>query len=137
MSRRDDRRFYRLRLPLSDRCVVHVQGRWFPVVEISESGLRMLDPKRELRADAEAERILAEARAAAERIRSDAQAAVEQELRRAQAALRDEAADLALEIAGRKLAETVGEGDRERLIDKFITRIEPAASEASPEGANS
>lgn len=85
------------------------------------------------RAEEEAERILADARASADRIRSDAQAAVDQELRRAQAELREEAADLALEIAARKLTENVTEGDRDRLIDEFITRVEPAAS---AEGAN-
>jgi len=97
------------------------------------------------RADEEAERILADARVTAERIRRDATAAVDQELRRAKAELRDEAADLALEIAARKLTETVGEGDRERLMDEFITRIEPSttgatgaggAAGASSEGAN-
>ena len=91
------------------------------------------------RADEEAERILADARVTAERIRRDATAAVDQELRRAQAELRDEAADLALEIAARKLTETVGESDRERLMDEFITRIEPSsagAADAPSEGAN-
>ena len=94
------------------------------------------------RAEEEAERILADARATADRIRRDATAAVDQELRRAQAELRDEAADLALEIAARKLTEAVGEGDRERLMDEFITRVEPSTSGAGgaagapPEGAN-
>ena len=85
------------------------------------------------RAEEEAERILAEARATADRIRSDAQAAVDQELRRAQAALRDEAADLALEMAAKKLSDTVSESDRERLMDEFITRVEP---NGAAEGAN-
>ena len=85
------------------------------------------------RAEEEAERILADARASADRIRSDAQAAVDQELRRAQAELREEAADLALEIATRKLTENVTDGDRERLIDEFIMRVEPTGA---GEGAN-
>ena len=85
------------------------------------------------RADQEAERILAEARATADRIRSDARAAVDQELRRAQAELREEAADLALEIAANKLTDTVSESDRERLMDEFITRVEPGNA---AEGAN-
>ena len=85
------------------------------------------------RADEEAERILAEARATADRIRSDARAAVDQELRRAQAELREEAADLALEIAAKKLTDTVSESDRERLMDEFITRVEPGNA---AEGAN-
>lgn len=85
------------------------------------------------RAGEEAERILADARNAAERIQRDARAAADQELRRAQAELREEAADLALEIAGRKLAAEVGDADRERLIDEFITRVEPSGGPA--EGA--
>ena len=77
------------------------------------------------RAEDESLRILAEARASAERIRRDAQTAVDQELRRAQAKLRDEAADLALELAARKLQSSVTDGDRDRLVDEFITRVEP------------
>lgn len=85
------------------------------------------------RAEEESERILADARATADRIRRDAKSAVDQELRRAQAELREEAADLALEIAGRKLADQVGDSDRERLMDEFIIRVEPSASDV--EGA--
>jgi F-type H+-transporting ATPase subunit b len=76
------------------------------------------------RADEECERILAEARKAAERIRADAHAAAEQELTRAREALRAEAADLAIKLAAELLDQNVGEGDRERLLDEFITRIE-------------
>jgi len=88
------------------------------------------------RAEDEAERILADARATADRIRRDAQASVEQELRRAKASLREEAADLALEIAARKLSDEVSSSDRERLLDEFITRVEPAAGAARVEGAD-
>lgn len=83
------------------------------------------------RAEEEAERILADANATAERIRRDAQAGVAQELRRAQSALRDEAADLALEMATRKLSEQVGEADRERLVDEFILRVEANSGEGA------
>ena len=88
------------------------------VEEIRENAAR--------RAEGEAERILADARAAADRIRRDAQAAVDQELRRAKTELRAEAADLALELAARKLTDQIGEPDRERLVDEFITRVEAA-----------
>jgi F-type H+-transporting ATPase subunit b len=80
------------------------------------------------RAEEEAMRILAEARATADRIRRDAQAAIDQELRRAQSKLRDEAADLALELASRKLESGVTDSDRDRLMDEFITRVEPNAA---------
>ena len=78
---------------------------------------------------------MADATAAAARIRTDAQAAIDQELRRAQSRLREEAADLALELAAGKLKDQVGDSDRDRLIDEFITRIEPAASGSPGEGA--
>jgi F-type H+-transporting ATPase subunit b len=83
------------------------------------------------RAEEESERILAEARKSAERIRSDASAAVDQELNRAQRELRKEAANLALELAGEILREQVNEPDRERLVDEFITRVEPGPNAAS------
>jgi F-type H+-transporting ATPase subunit b len=83
------------------------------------------------RAEAEAERILSDARAHAARIRSDARAAIDQELRRAQKELREEAADLALEIATRTLTEQVSDSDRERLLDEFITRVEPSLGEGA------
>lgn len=77
------------------------------------------------RAEDESERIIAEAQRTAERIRTDAEATVEQELRRARRLLRAEAAELALELAGGLLREQIGDGDRDRLLDEFITRVEP------------
>jgi F-type H+-transporting ATPase subunit b len=74
-------------------------------------------------AEAERERILADARASAERVRRDAAAAVEQEVRRARTVLREEASDLAVELAERMLRETVNEGDRDRLVDEFVERV--------------
>jgi len=80
------------------------------------------------RAEEESERILAEANKAAERIRSDASAAIGQELRRAQNQLRDEAASLALDAAGEILREKIADGDRDRLMDEFIVRVEPSTA---------
>ena len=77
-------------------------------------------------AEAERERILAEARASAERIRRDATTAVDQEVRRARRALRAEASDLALELAERILREELSAADRERLVTEFVERIERA-----------
>ena len=82
------------------------------------------------RAAEEAERILADARISAERIRRDASAALDHELRRARSQLREEAADLALELAAHKLNDQVGDSDRDRLLDEFITRIEPGSGRA-------
>jgi F-type H+-transporting ATPase subunit b len=75
------------------------------------------------RAENDRERILAEAHEAAERIQRDAVASVEQELRRAQAELREEAAQLATELAAGLLRDQIGEADRERLVDEFISQV--------------
>ena len=76
------------------------------------------------RAEAERERIVADAEAVAERIRSDAHAAVDQELRRARERLREEASELAIEIAAERLEEQLTDDDRSRLLDEFVQRIE-------------
>ena len=77
------------------------------------------------RAVEEGEAILAHAPAAAERIHRDAAASAAQELRRAQAELRAEAAELATRMAEQILEEKLANFDRERLVDEFITRVEP------------
>ena len=80
-------------------------------------------------AEEEREQILAQARSTAERIRRDATSAIDQELRRARATLSSEAAELAVELAARILAENVGEEDQRRLFDEFLERIETGSRE--------
>jgi F-type H+-transporting ATPase subunit b len=82
------------------------------------------------RAEAERARILEDAQVSADRIRSDASLAIEQELRRAKERLREEAADLAVELADGMLRQRVTSEDRERLIDEFIARVEGASGDA-------
>lgn len=74
-------------------------------------------------AEEEHTRILAQARAAAERIRRDAGMAAEREAVQAREALRAEAAELAVELAGRILREGVGPDDQQRLFDEFLERV--------------
>lgn len=83
----------------------------------------ILDSARQA-ADQEAQAIVAHAKASADRIRQGAQAVVERELSVARKRLRTEAAELAVEVAGRVLAEQVSNGDRERLVDEFIHDLE-------------
>lgn len=88
------------------------------------------------RANEERDRILQEARASAERIKQDARAAIDQELRRAQGELREEASDLAVELAGRLISDQIGDTDRSRLVEEFIARIEqPQAGSNRPGGS--
>ncbi len=75
-------------------------------------------------AEIERDRILAAARVSAERIRQSASSVAERELHQAREALQREAADLAVELAAKILREHVNDGDRTRLVDEFIGRVE-------------
>ncbi len=75
-------------------------------------------------AEQERERIVADAQAMAERIKRDATSAVARETRRAQVALREEASQLAVQLAADLLGEKVTDEDRDRLVDEFVTRVE-------------
>jgi len=77
-------------------------------------------------AEAERDRLLAEARQTAERIRRDAAAAAEQEIRRAREALRGETVELAVKLAAELLAQQVNQDDRTRLLDDFVQRVATA-----------
>jgi F-type H+-transporting ATPase subunit b len=107
---------------------------------------RMIDLEGELdeiratsrqRAEAERERIIEDARATAERVQRDATTAIELELRRAREILREEATQLAIELAGERLSREVTESDRDRLIDEFIGLIAstPDSGTSPREGA--
>jgi F-type H+-transporting ATPase subunit b len=89
------------------------------------------------RAEAERERIVADAEAAAERIRRDALAAVEQELRRGHERLREEASQLAIEIAAERLEEQLTDDDRSRLLDEFVQRVERSSEPTGSSGVGS
>jgi F-type H+-transporting ATPase subunit b len=94
--------------------------------------LEELEAASRSRTEEESTRILAEAHRMADRIQSDAAAAIDQELLRARRELRAEAADLAVDLAREILEEQVGAGDRERLLDEFIERVDPGDQERSP-----
>jgi F-type H+-transporting ATPase subunit b len=96
---------------------------------------RLVDLERELdgirrtsreRAESERENILADARASAARIERTARAAVDRELQRAKEELREQASDLAVELAAGLLRDRVTDADRARLMDEFIARVEQA-----------
>ena len=105
---------------------------------------RLVDLERELdeirrlgreRAEAEREQILADARESAARIERTARSAIEQELRRARESLRDEASNLAVDLASGLLRERVTDADRDRLLDEFIARVEQTPAGAARPGA--
>ena len=96
-----------------------------------ESEVEALQSQARQRAEEESKRILAEAQRSAERIQSDATAAIDQELLRAQRELRSEAAALAVDMAAEILSQQVGDADRERLLDEFISRVEGGAASST------
>lgn len=79
-------------------------------------------------AETERDHIIADAQATAERIKTGASAVVDRELNVARESLRQEVASLATELAGSILAEKVNDGDRSRLVDEFIQKIEQGGS---------
>ena len=103
------------------------------LVELEAEVQTIRDETRE-RAHDERDQIVAAAHDSAERIRADAVAAVDQELRRAQVELREEAANLAIDLAASMITEQVDDRDRDRLLDEFITRVEPATIQDSGTG---
>jgi F-type H+-transporting ATPase subunit b len=103
------------------------------LVELEAEVQTIRDETRQ-RAHDERDQIVAAAHDSAERIRSDAVAAVDQELRRAQVELREEAANLAVDLAASIITEQVDDRDRDRLLDEFITRVEPTAIQDSGTG---
>jgi F-type H+-transporting ATPase subunit b len=103
------------------------------LVELEAEVQTIRDETRQ-RAQDERDQIVAAAHDSAERIRSDAVAAVDQELRRAQVELREEAANLAVDLAASIITEQVDDRDRDRLLDEFITRVEPTAIQDSGTG---
>ena len=103
------------------------------LVELEAEVQTIRDETRQ-RAQDERDQIVAAAHDSAERIRADAVAAVDQELRRAQVQLREEAANLAIDLAASMITEQVDDRDRDRLLDEFITRVEPTAIQDSGTG---
>ncbi len=103
------------------------------LVELEAEVQTIRDETRQ-RAYDERDQIVAAAHDSAERIRADAVAAVDQELRRAQVELREEAANLAIDLAASMITEQVDDRDRDRLLDEFITRVEPATIQDSGTG---
>lgn len=81
----------------------------------------------------ERSQILVQAEAAANRIKADARTVIEQELLRARAELRTEAANLAIDLAGKLIESKISSADQERLVGEFITKLE--ALPASQDGA--
>ncbi|MGI9432763.1 MAG: hypothetical protein ACR2PQ_11145 [Myxococcota bacterium] len=75
-------------------------------------------------AEQEREKIVADAHVVAERIERTAASAVERETRRARVALREEASELAVELAAGLLKSGVTDQDRDRLVDEFVERLE-------------
>jgi len=105
-------------------------ARWQRHLVDLEGELDGIRAKARERAESERAHILADAQTTADRIRRDATSAVDRELRRARERLREEASDLAIELAGNLLREQVTGSDRERLLNEFIERIERAPASA-------
>lgn len=74
-------------------------------------------------AEAEKQRIVAEARAAAVKIATQAAQSADQEVLRARAELRAEAARLAVELASGKLSGAVQKADHDRFVQDYLGKV--------------
>lgn len=101
-----------------------------------EAEIQTIRDETRQRAEDERDQIVAAAHDSAERIKADAVAAIDQELRRAHVELREEAANLAVDLAASMINEQVDDRDRDRLLDEFITRVEPAATNGTGTSTN-
>ena len=72
---------------------------------------------------AEKSRIVAEAKAAAERVKEQARMMADQEVLRAKTELREEAARLAVELAGQTLQGAMRPDDQNRLVGEYLTKV--------------
>ncbi len=86
--------------------------------EVDELRVAMLQE-----AEAEKQRIIAEARVAAEKLARQAVQAADQEVLKARAALRAEAARLAVELAAGKLAGAVQKADHDRFVQDYLGKV--------------
>jgi len=71
----------------------------------------------------EKERIIAEANTTAEKIREQAKVSAEQEVLKARAELREEAARLAVELAGKKIRENLNKNDQDKLVGDYLAKV--------------
>lgn len=86
--------------------------------EVDELRVAMLQE-----AEAEKQRIIAEARVAAEKIAKQAVQAADQEVLKARAELRAEAARLAVELAAGKLSGAVQKADHDRFVQDYLGKV--------------
>ncbi len=111
----------------SEKLLTDAEGRleeWNQkVAQLDEEAQTIRDSTKRA-AEQERDAIIADAKKTAERIRNSASSVVDRELRSARESLRAEVAGLATEMAGGILAEKVNDGDRDRLVDEFIEKLE-------------
>jgi len=73
--------------------------------------------------EVERERIIEAAHIAAEKIKAQAEFSAEQELKKAIMAIKEEAAEAALEIAGKMLVKEIKKEDQKKLVSEYIESI--------------
>ncbi|HTO55163.1 MAG TPA: ATP synthase F0 subunit B [Myxococcota bacterium] len=93
---------------------------------IAEENENMVRQAAEL-AERERARALERAQGAAERVREEARRTADQEIERARAELQNEAAELAVSLAGELVRQNLTPDDERRLRSEFVTRIGQAS----------
>lgn len=73
--------------------------------------------------ESEKARLIAEAKATAEKIKDSATLTAQQEVAKARAELREEAARLAVQLAGQTLKDNFKKADQDRFVDEYLTKV--------------
>jgi len=73
--------------------------------------------------ESEKARLIAEAKATAEKIKESATLTAQQEVAKARAELREEAARLAVQLAGQTLKDNFKKADQDRFVDEYLTKV--------------
>ena len=88
-----------------------------------EGELQEMEKRAELEAEREKERMRKETEALVAKLQQQARQMADQEVATAQRTLRDEAARLAVEVAGRLVKENVSDTDRQLMVENYLEKV--------------
>ena len=93
--------------------------------KISSLDQEIADLKAEWKKDAELEKekLVESANKLSEKIQKDADLTAKQEILMAKHNLREEAAKLAVEVAEKVIRGTINDGDRDKLLDEYLSKV--------------
>lgn len=105
---------------LAERALKEVQEK----VSLKEQEIEKIMDAARRSGEAEKENLIEQGKEMSEKIKEHAKSNIAMELENAKAALRQEAAELAVKLAEKKIKETISEEDQKKLLDESIRKLE-------------